>query len=172
MKWGVFSTGGVICCGLAGRVPGWNRLWFLGNRNSRNRFSPLLLFQKHRVQLMSKYVPVIAQPIPWLAWMGTEAQSLISWDGDREELRLLPQGKALWSFSCCSVEMNSSENIPWNIPKLHGVLIVILPNYMFICGKVTSLGNRIFPAVNMVYLFHLFNLIKICFFLKTLHILC
>lgn len=154
MKWGVFSTGGVIYCGLAGRVPGWNRLWFLSNRNSRNRFSSLLLFQKHRTQLMSKSIPIIGPTHPFVGVSG--ALTLTSWNDDKEELRLLPLGGALWSFSYCWVEMNDSESIPGNTPKLHWGFDCNFTELYVNLWK-SDIFMRIFPAMNMVCLFHLFN---------------
>lgn len=57
-----FSTAGVIYDVLAGQIQGLKRLWFLSNRNGRNQFSSWLLFQKHRTQLMLKYISVLRLP--------------------------------------------------------------------------------------------------------------
>ena len=52
--------------------------------------------------------------ITLLGWMGTETQTPSSWDGGKEEIRLLSVVIALWSFSC-GLSLRGNELL-WKYP--------------------------------------------------------
>lgn len=158
MEWheGIFSTGGVIYYVLAGQIQRLKRLWFLSNRNSRNQFSPLLLFQKRRTRPMLKYTVIgltrDSPALTLLGWTGTETQTPSPWDGGKEEIRLSSRVIALWSFSC-GPSLGGNELL-WKYPMKNsdGILMIIWPSYTSIGQEVTSLWYHIFSSMNMVHL--------------------
>lgn len=114
MKWGVFSTGGVIYYGLAGQIPGWKRLSFLSNRNSRNQFSPLLLSKTQNAADVEIYPNHRPDPSPYWGEWGLRPRP-----SHTEMITKQGWGCCHWSWLCgvfpvahSSVEMNYSENIP------------------------------------------------------------